>query len=290
MQFNIVIGNPPYNKGMDLDFIHIGYKVSNTLVCMITPAKWQTTADDYSGCSSKELNYKSFRELYVPKMRYICYYPCCKDIFNILQPDGIPWFIIKHDNISSECTIENKSTHLPFINSLVTRNITHRESLWNMGNEIVTYLGNYKYFEFPYITKYKQYVVWVNTQPPGGSLSTLTSTRKTLFIGDSHIEEYLREHRDEYWNRPNSTTIAFTSDNKAECESFISWLNTRFTQFFIAINISKLTGIITNDYFRFVTAPFKGWDKGVYTDNDMYNYYKLPSVYINFIESLVKAR
>ena len=58
MKFDIVIGNPPYNKGMDLDFVDLGYKISNKYTVMITPAKWQTTADDYSGCASKNINYK----------------------------------------------------------------------------------------------------------------------------------------------------------------------------------------------------------------------------------------
>ena len=62
MKFDVVIGNPPYNKGMDLDFVDLGYKISNKYTVMITPAKWQTTADDYSGCASKNINYKQRSE------------------------------------------------------------------------------------------------------------------------------------------------------------------------------------------------------------------------------------
>ena len=39
MKFDVVIGNPPYNKGMDLDFVDLGYKISNKYTVMITPAK-----------------------------------------------------------------------------------------------------------------------------------------------------------------------------------------------------------------------------------------------------------
>lgn len=37
MKFDVVIGNPPYNKGMDLDFVDLGYKISNKYTVMITP-------------------------------------------------------------------------------------------------------------------------------------------------------------------------------------------------------------------------------------------------------------
>lgn len=41
MTFDVVIGNPPYNNDLYLDFVQLGYKLSSNYVCMITPAKWQ---------------------------------------------------------------------------------------------------------------------------------------------------------------------------------------------------------------------------------------------------------
>lgn len=46
MNFDVVIGNPPYNRGMDLDFVHKGFLISTQYTCMITPAKWQTAEAD----------------------------------------------------------------------------------------------------------------------------------------------------------------------------------------------------------------------------------------------------
>ncbi len=40
VRFDVVIGNPHYNNGMDLDFVNIGFEVSNKYVVMIIPAKW----------------------------------------------------------------------------------------------------------------------------------------------------------------------------------------------------------------------------------------------------------
>lgn len=41
MKFDVVIGNPPYNNDLYLDFVQLGYQLSSNYVCMITPAKWQ---------------------------------------------------------------------------------------------------------------------------------------------------------------------------------------------------------------------------------------------------------
>lgn len=41
VKFDVVIGNPPYNNDLYLDFVQLGYQLSSNYVCMITPAKWQ---------------------------------------------------------------------------------------------------------------------------------------------------------------------------------------------------------------------------------------------------------
>lgn len=290
MTFDVVIGNPSYNNGADLDFVDLAYRISkdNTgLVCMITPAKWQTTSDDYIGCASENIDYTEFRNRYVEYMDYICYYPVCRDIFEILQADGITYYLLtkqKHER----CVVENKCKHIKAFNSIETRDIRHRESLFNIGNEIVNYLGDYKRFTFQSSRQheFKRYQVWTNTKIPGGGLSALTSPKKTYFVGESHIEENYG------WAlaRPNSIKCIFSSDIESECESFISWLNCKFTRFFVAINVNKLTGILTDDYFRFVPAPPDYKFNHIYTDQELYNLYNIPQKYIEVIESIVKDR
>lgn len=41
MDFDVVVGNPPYNNDMYLDFVMIGHKLAKQFTLMITPAKWQ---------------------------------------------------------------------------------------------------------------------------------------------------------------------------------------------------------------------------------------------------------
>ena len=288
MNFDVVIGNPPYNKGMDLDFVDLGYKVQNKYVCMITPAKWQTTADDYSGCASKNINYKQFREKYVPHMSYVCFYPDCVDVFSISQSDGITYYMLDKD-IHTECVVENKCKINKYLNSCMSRNISNRQTLWNVSNDIIEYLADYKRFKFR-IPSQAEYLVITNSQlakggGARGGVGIFNNEGNFQCVGVSDIYTPQTQVL-----APNASGTTFASNSKAECESFISWLNTKFTRFFVACNISKLGSILTDDYFRFVPAPPSGKFDHIYTDAELYKAFNLPQKYIEVIESVIKER
>ena len=284
MKFDVVIGNPPYNKGMDLDFVDLGYKISNKYTVMITPAKWQTTADDYSGCASKNINYKQFREMYVPHMSYVCFYPQSMEVFDIYQIDGITWFIIDK-NTHDSCEVINKCRVQEYYNSSIMRPLLGRESLLNIGSEIGDSLHQYKHFVFRQYASNK-YQVWTNNQVAGSGSRFMSDNGSSTVIGLSRILDTSKGEK----SPSGASECIFSSDNRAECESFISWLNTKFTRFFVACNISKLTGILTNDYFRFVPAPPSGKFDHIYTDQELYEAFNLPQKYIDIIESVIKER
>lgn len=65
-------------------------------------------------------------------------------------------------------------------------------------------------------------------------------------------------------------------------------LNCKFTKFFVACNISKLTGILTNDYFRFVPALPTGKFDHIYIDQELYEAFDLPQKYRDVIEAVIK--
>lgn len=289
MKFEVVIGNPPYNKGMDLDFVDLAYKLSKQYVCMITPAKWQTAADDYSGCASKNINYKQFREKYVPHMSYVCFYFEPKDVFQIQEKSGITWYVMDKD-IHDKCTVENKCSVQKYFNSVNERNIIGRESLINIGAEIVHSLGEYKKFKFNWVT-HKRYQVWVANQISAGGGSKSDRAMLTIDGGLSCVgATYIVDSGIGQTSPSGASDCTFSSDNRAECESFVSWLNSKFTRFFVAINISKLTGILTDDYFRFVPAPPSGKFDHIYTDEELYKAFNLPQKYIDIIEAVIKER
>ena len=65
MKFDVILGNPPYNRGMDLDFVNQSFDISDRYCLFITPAKWQTASNDQLTVS-KTLTYGGFRSKIVP--------------------------------------------------------------------------------------------------------------------------------------------------------------------------------------------------------------------------------
>ena len=303
MNFDVVIGNPPYNKGMDLDFVDLGYKVQNKYVCMITPAKWQT-AEASQKVSSKTINYGQFRKLYVPHMSYVCFYPDCLDVFGISQADGISYFMIdKNDTYENNCTVENKCNLQKLLNSTVVRDITHQQSLWNIGNEIVEYLGEYDKYNLVRVYERKNNTININKQlrqSLSGAWDWEKSCIKKEYIGyggyifsqKGHNIGVIDKIRCLGKNEESASSTSmdvFTSDSIDECKSFYTWINSKFTRFFILINISSLT-ILNNNTFRFVPAPPSGKFDHIYTDAELYKAFNLPQKYIDVIEAVVKER
>lgn len=289
MKFEIVIGNPPYNKGMDLDFVNLGYTVSTQYCCMITPAKWQTAEPGQRIASS--LSYGEFRDKIVHHMRYVCFYPDCKDLFDIMQADGITIYTIDKSKQKSElCEVVNRCNSIQCYNSVEHRRITERQPLLNIGNEIVEYIKDKKIdFRFSSCDGAGRYRVYTTDKMSGGGLYAITKSNPTVhYLGVSVICDVKQPNWYDMLNSAHKEV--FRSDSEDGCRSFLSWLQSRFTRFFIAINVSKMTGVLNDDAFRFVPAPPSGKFDHIYTDQELYKAFNLPQKYIDVIEAVIKER
>lgn len=288
MKFDVVIGNPPYNDGADIDFIFLGNKlIKNTgSEVLITPAK-EFVADPNQIIQSY-YTYGNFQEKIVPCIDSLVFYPCCRDIFDILQVDGIAYYHINAFKVE-KCKVVNRSKYLTELNSTEIRDIKNRKSLINIGNELVKLLGNYESFKVEQdIQNNKKYYVWINTKNAGGALATLESRKKTMFIGATKI--YAEGHIP-----GTAEKCIMSTNNLMECKSLISYISSRFVQFFRFINQSKLTNTVTDDGCRFVPAPDIKEDGSydwshIYTDEYLYKEYNIPQKYIDIIESIIKER
>lgn len=101
MKFDVVLGNPPYNNDMYIDFVELGHNLAKFCDSWITPAKfWAKFTCD------KDL---VFRDLHTNFGKYYVVYKDCKDIFpNISEPGGITYYIL---NKSKSVNYDIKCCH-----------------------------------------------------------------------------------------------------------------------------------------------------------------------------------
>ena len=109
MKFDVVIGNPPYNNDMYLDFVTLAHQLSSKYTCMITPAKWQAKTDGKPAGSKTPDKNEQFRKNIVPYMSDIIFYTDTHEIFDIAEWGGISYFLIDKDthlikNIKAICS------------------------------------------------------------------------------------------------------------------------------------------------------------------------------------------
>lgn len=311
MKFDVVIGNPPYNRGMDIDFVNLGYELSNKFTCMITPAKWQTAEADQKIAS--KMSYGEFRKKLVPHMSHVVFYPDCLDVFGISESSGISYFLIDRQKEDADCSIENRCNLQKYVNGISVRSLLNRESLWNIGNKIVNYIRPYNTYKIENIHELKKYTININTQmtKSTGSSGVWDWERggiKPEYIGHGGVlfgqegNLVLTGGPKILVNGSGKTSTdsrnIFTSDSVEECKSFYSWLDTKFTRFFILITLSTMR-IINNNSFRFVPEPtvldtngnrVPGKFDHIYTDEELYKTFNLPQEYIDVIEAVIKER
>jgi hypothetical protein len=289
---DIVIGNPPYNNGSDIDFIYESINLSSLGIVMVTPAKWQN-CDGNQRIDSNH-SYGDFRKDIVPHIERIVFYPDSSEVFEIRNTDGIVIYSCDKEKITDRCLVENRCLHQKYFNSIEERDIKNRQTLSNIGNRIIEELGDkVGAFRFDNIQGNKEYQVWTASQFNCGcgwgysnrenpySLVNLNGQLRGL--GISKIVNRLNNEKDER----GASTLVFESDSLDECKSFVSWIDSKLVRFLITVNAGKLNNIMTNDYFRFVPAPYKGYTQGLYEDKEIYNYFKLSQSSIDAIESIM---
>lgn len=288
-KINNIIMNPPYNKGMDMDFNFLAFTLSKDAFITIQPGK--CFSSDREQRIVSQHTYGDFRDKIVPYIEKIVFYPDCRNVFKIDQADGIVYFICnKNKDLSNEkATVVNKCKYGKFFNDTEVRSIIHGEMLNNTANKIVnniiTRLGKYESYKFKNIDTYKKYVVVANNQIVVGKTerSTLYSSEDNLLvIGITDVQESSNIIGS------SSSNILFTSDSLYDCKSYLSWINCKFTRFFVGTYISKMTGIFNDNNWRFVPDP--GDFDHIFTDDELYKKYKLTDDEINIIESVIKER
>lgn len=320
--FDVVVGNPPYNRGGDIDFVNLGYELCNKYTVMITPAKWQTAEANQR--IDSQMSYGDFRKKIVPHMKEVVYYPDCYDLFDIKEASGICYYILYKDKSFDKCLVVNKQELQKSIESFEIRTILNRKTLWNVGNSVVDLMGRYNKLDIENMAQLNnkaRYFVNSNNQSTkgGGGYSTKMQdasgkwvtkdgivghggmlfnpkTRDIPVITKINVIDSLDAAKDLLIAGASSNL--FYSDSLEECESYVSYITTKFVRFLILINFNKQT-LFDRNTFRFVPSPMildnsenriRGEFDHIYTDDELYKTWNIPKKYIEVIEAVVKER
>lgn len=269
LKINNIIMNPPYNNDAYLDFVTLAHNLVTDNVVAITPAKWQAKAGQKN---------EQFRHEIVPYMSKIVYYPYCIDIFDITCHGGITYYLIdkqKHNN--SKLSVRHKNESV-FIQDCDTQYSNKAYSLY--GDFIEEFIGK--------IINGNRHHLYVNRKLDGmykckilhvysGNLSGLNCIGGMII---TPIEINMT-------NDIKSDHYVIYSGKMEECESFKSYLYTKFVRFCLALGVH--TQHFNNDEaWRFVPDP--GAFDHIFTDQELYKKYNLTDEEINIIESVIKER
>lgn len=287
MKFDIVVGNPPYNRDIYLDFVVAGHEISNKCLSMITPNKWANKLDDAN------IRFKNKMAKHINK--YV-FYPDCLDVFAIGENDGVGYYLIDHDEHDKQCIV-NKSARKPEINSIEYRSINNGETLWNVGNHLIEKLKHFDKYEYNEVVYTKKYVVNITNKFGHSRLTSgvydidngCTSSKYIGLGGHLFSDKGCRVIMRCKIMRPEDevakvSTNIYTSDNIEECRSFASWLQCKLTRFMILIRCNWQS-VINKGTFVNVLDP--GPFDHIFTDEELYKKYGLSDAEIALVDSLV---
>jgi site-specific DNA-methyltransferase (adenine-specific) len=314
MHFDVVIGNPPYNNDLYVDFVELGTKLSKEISTFITPSKWQAKGGEKN---------KRFRENIVQYMNKIVVYKDSTEIFDIEEWGGICYYIIT-----------KKPTATKLIKNICKRN-NSLSSNFEPHNETNIILYNIKILQI--IRKVQQYKnitdsiclnrqVYVNEQDRGEQTKQEEYTtdyievmQGELLVGYKKIYElYTQKDIEKYkciCSIMSGSALAFDSTNKVlgipkmsilkpyqvpkgsfpilkyftteqECNSFVSYMNTHLISFLYYLGCCGTT--MTKEFFRFI--PNQEEFNHIFTNEELYKRYDITQEEINIIESIIKER
>lgn len=293
--FDVVVGNPPYNNDIYLDFVTLAQAIQTQNVCMITPAKWQAKGGPKN---------EAFRRDIVPFMDKIIYYPDCTDIFSIDIAGGITYYNIEKERSASvKITCGGKSELLsnwvPSMGSdldyidIVEKIIEHPEfrSITNASDKrfvpVKSYFTSRNFGDVSEDLKGKYYM-WSSVRcikVPDDTFKNLSDMDKYKVYCNHNINNKPHPHI----LGPNVAAVRESClmgfGTEAECNSIASYYSCRLI-WYLAYGM-KLGNICT-EAFKWVPDPGK-FDH-IFTDQELYKKYNLTDEEISIIESVIKER
>jgi len=318
MKFDVIVGNPPYQlsdgghgisaKPIFHQFVDQAKRLNPRFLAMIIPARWFSGGKGMDKFRAKMLDDNHLREI------HDC--PNASDWFPGVQiKGGVCYFLWDRDN-AGDCKVQTYSKGE--VVSKMTRPLKEDGcDIFIRYNEAIPILKKVMSFSEPSVkslvssrkpfgldTKYKgkqaHFKNCIKLYQNGG----VGFARKSDLIANF---DWVNSHKvlipragsgsdsfphpilgRPFYSEPFSACtetyiVAGLFDTRAECESYISYIATKFFRFLVLLN--KPTQDATSKVYGFV--PVQSWSE-TWTDEKLFNKYNLSTDEIEFIESMIR--
>ena len=301
MKFDVVVGNPPYNNDMYVDFVLKGHELARQYDIWITPAKFVGKNDTKN---------KMFRDSMLKSIDTIVLYIHTHEVFSVLSDGGIAYYLC--DKSSHNTTkVKNICNEVPKLVPSLDVRIHDKDiskySLLNISDAILDKLHSVNFTQYHPIDRAENEWNFYLTSQFGGS----GAPTNRFFATDGKALVLSKYEILSRGVKPSSGTVSllFSSSSKQECENYLSWIYSKFVRFMLICGMCVRTSV-ADECWRFVPdpqdftkiyedKPLDGYipdENGDYVDSDgnkhcsLYIKYKLTDDEINVIESVIRER
>lgn len=260
MRLDVIIGNPPYNNGMHIDFINRGHDFSTSFCSMIVPANWLYFNNNRK-CMAETTTYRQLRDKINPYIRQIVFYPVVIDVFEIDLNGGVLYFLDDHKQ-HQDCLLINKNSRYRSFNNIGHVKLTGTYTLFNIVNDLLDSMGHYKKIDRPGLDH--RYIVASQSQ-----FVTIGNYYEMYLFVPMHLIDQTAESLGQ-WMVPLAQF-----DTIDEARSFFSYIDRSLIKFMVYC-VNVLYSRFANDPYIWDLVPDPGAYDHIFTDDELYNKYKIP--------------
>lgn len=265
-KWDLIIGNPPYNQMIDLDFLSKSYDISDS-VLYVHPATWLI---DEKNKQKKFIDIKNKIGKHLEKVtlfngnetfRIQLFVPCVITHINKNKTDKKIFCVDKINNVIVEYSkIDeiNKFSDIRYLN--IKNKILKHSKINNLLNHKDIHNGNF----------------FINISQIRGHVDLKSKTNMLL------NDFYTIVTKDIVVENINNKHIYFSFENEIQAQNFLLYLKTDFVRFCLSIykNNSQL------DRGELEIIPWLDFSKS-WSDEDLKQYFELTDDEIKFIEKII---
>ena len=270
--FNIVMGNPPYNRSIDLKFLNKSYSISDT-VLFVHPSTWLIDErNQYTPyIKSKELVKNHLESIKLFNGNHLfdigLFVPCVITYINKYKNSDIIYFTDEINNISGQYKNIDEINKYSNTNEYISikKKIYQKENLYT------------------HLLLKKEYNFYVNASPIRGHVNLrsdnhmLVNDFYTFVPRDKKVENFKKRTET---NLSMLSSFGFNTENEAE--NFLNYIKTDFARF--CLSVYKITQNQYSNIFEFV--PWLDFNQE-WTDKKLKEYFNITDKEWKFIKSVI---